>query len=119
MTEDKPEHKYEIGEDIDLDAEEVYTKGGERLAEARAQEMAEDAVAKVRAAQQPHGLLNAWDETWVQVPREVWIELPRDLGWVYQATEHTQIVRVTGDDHFRFPCAFEYAKTNPMEVQER
>jgi hypothetical protein len=38
----------QIGPDIDLDEEEVYLANGERLTEARAEELAEEAVARYR-----------------------------------------------------------------------
>lgn len=39
-------HNYRLGPDIDLDAEEVYDRDGERITEARAEEIAEETLAK-------------------------------------------------------------------------
>ncbi|MPY83458.1 MAG: ribbon-helix-helix protein, CopG family [Actinophytocola sp.] len=41
--------RYEIGPDIDLDAEDVRDSAGERITEARAEEIAEQALRKVHA----------------------------------------------------------------------
>jgi predicted HicB family RNase H-like nuclease len=42
-------HKYEIGPDIDLDTEDVRDSHGERITEARAEQLAEDALRTARA----------------------------------------------------------------------
>ena len=53
------EHRYRIGPDIDLDAEDVRLRDGTRLTEALAEEMAEEAVAAILRARGRRALEHA------------------------------------------------------------
>ncbi len=63
--------KHVLGSDVDLDAEEVRDTHGQRITEAGAAQLAEDAVAKVLGRPSPTAPGTRSPEVKARVPREL------------------------------------------------